>query len=50
MSDNSKHAYYANAIGFTALCLLFALMVKSCSEVYVEQEKTRQLEIMNTKK
>lgn len=47
MKIRIENSYWANAIGFIGFMLALALMVHSCSEVLIEQEKTKQQEIQN---
>jgi hypothetical protein len=46
-NDSDKHAYWANAAGFIAFFALLAVMAKSCDNVTIEREKTKQIEIIH---
>lgn len=47
---NEKKPYWANAIGFIALCATIILLSRQCSARDSEIEKTKQLEIIHSKK
>ena len=49
-NDSDKHAYWANAVGFIALFALLAVIAKSCDNLLIEKEKTKQIEIIHGKK
>lgn len=48
-SDSDKHAYYANAIGFAAFFAFLTFTIRSCNEKEIEEEKTKQIEIIHNK-
>ena len=49
-NDSDKHAYWANAAGFIAFFAFLAVMAKSCNDMDIAKEKTKQVEIMYNKK
>lgn len=49
-NESDKHAYWANAAGFWAFFLFMSVMAKSCNDIDIEKEKTKQVEITHGKK
>lgn len=45
MEQKEQKPYMANAIGFSAFMLALAFMVKSCSNMAIEVQKTEQLKV-----
>jgi hypothetical protein len=46
-NDSEKHQAYATAIGILGICAFFSIMVKSCNDIDVEKEKTKQIQIIH---
>jgi len=46
-NDSEKHAYWANALGFFAFFAFMSVMAKSCNDIDIEREKTKQVEIIH---
>lgn len=44
-----ENAYWPNAVGFVGFMFALALMVRSCNELHIEKEKTKQKELENLK-
>lgn len=45
MPNNERSPYMANAIGWTALMLFFCFAIKSCCDVEIAREQTKQMQI-----
>lgn len=46
---SDSHKYYANAIGVAAFFAFITFSVRSCNEKEIEEEKTKQIEIIHNK-
>ena len=47
MKIRFANAYWPNAIGAIGVMLAIALIARSCADVAIENQKTRQIEIQN---
>jgi uncharacterized membrane protein len=47
MSNQEKTPYWANSLGFIGFCILLIFVIKGCTSIMIEQEKTEQLKIQN---
>lgn len=50
MKVTFENSYWPNAVGLIGCMLALALMVRSCSDVLIEKEKTKQKELEILKK
>ena len=42
---SNKHSYWSNAIAIIGVAFAIAFALRGCSNTWIEQEKTKQLEI-----
>lgn len=46
MKIKFESSYWPNAVGFIGFMFAITFMVRSCNDLHVEKEKTKQIEIL----